>query len=308
MTLSRRAFLQRVGAAAAWSSPARIFPRAAAPSTGEFRGIGYASITWGGRDGEAIAEIAEAGYGGIQLRSNILKEWEPRPRALAEELGRHHLTFVALSSGNVAIEPGSEADEIATHVGHAKFVKACGGLYLQVLDQRPKRPLVAADYRRLVQLLTEIGKRTSDLSIPLGYHNHMNSMGERPEEVDRILESSDPRHVKLELDVAHYLQGGGDPVKAIRKYGDRLLFMHIKDVESPVPGATGDLSGSYRWVELGRGKVDLKGVFAALRDLKFSGWIIVELDSVPDKARTPKEAALVNKRYLEQVIGLHVGA
>ncbi len=54
--------------------------------------------------------------------------------------------------------------------------------------------------------------------------------------------------------------------------------------------------------------MDLKGVFAALRDVKFRDWIVVELDSVPDKARTPKEAALINKRYLEDVIGVHVGA
>jgi len=35
----------------------------------------------------------------------------------------------------------------------------------------------------------------------------------------------------MELDVAHYFQGGGDPAKAIEKYSDRLLFLHIKDVE-----------------------------------------------------------------------------
>jgi len=59
----------------------------------------------------------------------------------------------------------------------------------------------------------------------------MGSLSERPEELDQIMSASDPRYVKLELDIAHYLQGGGDPVKAIEKYSDRLLFLHIKDVE-----------------------------------------------------------------------------
>src|SRR5439155_4406791 len=176
-----------------------------------------------------------------------------------------------------------------------------GGLYLQVTDARPKgRPVVAADYVRLGRLMTEIGKRTADLGIALGYHNHMNSLGEKPEEVDRILEAADPRYVKLELDIAHYLQGGGDPVLAVRRYRDRLLFLHIKDVESPVPGAAAG-KPSYRFVELGRGKVDVKGVFAALHDVKFRGWAIVELDSVPDHARTPKESALINRKYLEGI-------
>ena len=141
--------------------------------------------------------------------------------------------------------------------------------------------------------MTEIGKRTADIGIPVAYHNHMNNIGERPEEVDRVLDATDPRYVKVLLDVAHYQQGGGDPVRAVRKFADRILFLHIKDVQSPLPGNTGDPMRSYRFVELGRGKVDLKGVFAALNEVKFSGWAIVELDAVPDKARTPKESAVI---------------
>ena len=55
----------------------------------------------------------------------------------------------------------------------------------------------------------------------------------------------------------------------------------------------------HRFVELGRGKVDLPGVFKALADIQFSGWVVVELDRVPDDARTPKESAEISKKYLE---------
>jgi len=126
----------------------------------------------------------------------------------------------------------------------------------------------------------------------------MNALGEAPEEVDRVLDAADPRYVKLELDVAHYVQGGGDPARAIRRYADRLLFLHIKDVESPRPDKRDDPK-SYRWVELGRGRVDLPAVFKALDEVKFRGWAVVELDSVPDKARTPKASAEINRKYLE---------
>ena len=40
---------------------------------------------------------------------------------------------------------------------------------------------------------------------------------------------------------------------------------------------------SYRFVELGRGQVDLPAVFKALHKVNFRGWAIVELDDVPDK-------------------------
>ena len=55
----------------------------------------------------------------------------------------------------------------------------------------------------------------------------MNTIGQAPEATDAILDAADPKYVKLELDVAHYLQGGGDPAAAVRKYKRRLLFLHL---------------------------------------------------------------------------------
>jgi inosose dehydratase len=296
--ISRRGFLGAVGAAgaAAWL-PHRL---AAAPGDIKF---GYAAITWDGNDLQAIEDVSSIGFKGIQLRAPIVKAYGDKPAALRELLARHRLTMVALSSGNARIDPAVEKEEIEKHTRHAKFVRDVGGLYLQLIEERPKgRPIVPADYKRLGQVLTELGKRTADLGIPLGYHNHMNSLGERPEEVDAILDATDNRYVNLELDVAHYQMGGGDPVKAIPKYAARLLFLHIKDLETPVPGATGDLSRSYRFVELGRGKVNLPEVFAALDDVQFRGWAVVELDRVPDNARTPKESAIMSREYLQRTL------
>jgi len=205
----------------------------------------------------------------------------------------------------VRIDPAVEAEEIARHTANAKFVHDVGGLYLQVTDERPKdRAVTSADYTRLGKLITEIGKRTADLGISLGYHNHMGTLGQSPEEVEQILQTADPRYAKLELDVAHYLQGGGDPAKAIEKYKDRLLFLHIKDVE-PVPDAPNG-KRPFRFVELGRGRVDLPAVFAALQKVNFRGWAIVELDAVPDKSRTPKECGEISKKYLEEKLKVTV--
>jgi inosose dehydratase len=300
--MSRRGFLIGVGAAgaAAWV-PERLF---AEPGDIKF---GYAAITWDGNDRQAIEDVAAVGFKGIQLRMSAVTEYGDRPAALRELLAKHRLTMVALSSGNARLDPAVAQEDIETHTRHAKFVRDLGGLYLQLTDERPKaRPIVAADYKRLGQVLTELGKRSADIGIPLGYHNHMNNLGERPEEVDAILEAADSRYVKLELDVAHYQMGGGDPVKAIRTYSDRLLFLHIKDLETPIPGATGDVSRSYRFVELGRGKVDLPSVFAALNDVRFRGWAVVELDRVPDNARTPKESAVISRDYLQRTLHLTI--
>jgi inosose dehydratase len=321
--LTRRAFITHLGAAAvaggtlpliararsgstSASNAERVASRSTAAANADLR-FGCAAITWGDSIDQAIADIAAAGYRGIQLRSNVLPVWGERPEALKEKLAAAGLSFVALSSGNVSIDPAAREKQVDLHTQHAQFVKACGGHYLQVTDERPKgRTVTGEDYKTLGKLLTDIGKRTGDLGIPLGYHNHMGSLGERPDEVDQILSAADPSAVKLELDVAHYHMGGGDPVKAIRTYAGRHLFLHIKDLQTPVPGTAGEPKRSYRFVELGRGVVNLKGCFRALGDIAFRGWCIVELDEVPDHARTPKESALISKAFLEDEVRVKI--
>jgi inosose dehydratase len=292
---SRRTFLAGLGAIAA----TRALSYAGSPSGIRF---GYTAMTWGKEERQAVDDISATGFEGIQFRIDATTEFKPTElRALLQQ---HKLTFVALSSGDVSIDPAAEAATIAKHTANAQFVKDSGGLYLQVLDELKPYPrtVTADECRRLGKLLTEIGKRTADLGIPLAYHNHMNTISEHPGNLDIVLESSDPKYVKLLLDTAHSVAGGGDPAEAIRKYHDRMLYLHVKDVvDSPM-----DASAKYpfTWVELGRGKVDLPAVFAALDKVKFHGWAVVELDRVPDKSGTPLQSARISRQYLQEKIGI----
>jgi inosose dehydratase len=295
---SRRTFLGGLGAFAA----AATLPDFAAPRGSDLR-FGYTAMTWGSAERQAIDDISSLGFEGIQFRLDALTEF--RPAQLRDLLTQHKLTFVALSSGEVSLDKPVD-DEIATHVAHAQFVKDCGGLYIQLLDQLEPYPRTVTpdDCKRLGELLTEIGKRTADIGIPVGYHNHMNTISEHPQNLDLVLENSDPQYVKLELDTAHMVAGGGEPAKAIERYHDRLLFVHIKDVvDAPM---TGNAKYPFQWVELGRGKVDLPAVFAALDKVRFKGWAIVELDRVPDPSRTPKQCAEISRDYLNRKLGFDI--
>ncbi len=296
--MNRRDAIKTLASAVA----ATTVPWSRADAQPSFR-FGYAAITWGGNDRLAMADIEAVGFPGIQLRTAAVDAFADRPAELKELLARHRLTMVALSSGTLGIDPALEAEEMARHTRHARFVREIGGLYLQIIDSRPKRAITAADYGAMGRRLTELGKRTADVGIPLGYHHHMGSLGEAPDEIERILGAVDPRYVKLQLDVAHYLQGGGDPVAATRKYGSQILFLHLKDVETRTPEPGQVPPRSYRFVELGRGRVDLPGVMTALNEVGFKGWLVVELDAVPDRARSPKEAAELNRRYLTERLG-----
>jgi inosose dehydratase len=298
--VKRRQFLSTVGAATAASlTPLHALIQSNGPFAIQF---GYHAITWGGKDLKAIEEIAAGGFKGIQLRANLIPEYGDKPNAIKDILATHKLTFVALSSGNVLIDPAREKETIDLHTKHATFVKNAGGMFLQVTDERPKgRALTPDDFKRMGKLLSEIGKRCNDLGVKLGYHNHMGNLGEKTEEVDAVLAAADPKAVTLELDIAHYTQGGGDPVAAAKKYGDRLGFLHFKDVVATPTGKR-----PYKFVELGQGKVNIPGVVDALKTTGFRGWAIVELDGVPDPAKTPSQCLQISKTYIENTLKLKV--
>ena len=261
--------------------------------------VGYAAITWGSNIDQAIEQISAAGYPGIQLLGNVLKA-HPDPATVKDALAAHKLTFVALSSGGTQLDPAKEKEMLEEHAQHAKYLHDAGGKYLQVIGaNNPKGTppkWTAADYKRQGYLLTEVGKRAAEYGIQTGFHNHMNTIGQAPEATDAIMDAADPKYVKLELDVAHYLQGGGDPAAAVRKYKRRLLFMHLKDTK---PSST---QSGYEFAELGQGRVDFKALLAALKETHFRGWGIVELDGErPGSTRTPEESARMSKQYLESL-------
>jgi inosose dehydratase len=287
--VSRREFLTGVAA---------IGFGAILPAAPQRMKIGYAAITWGGDDVKAIEDVSSAGYKGIQLRASALSRWGTRPAALRELLREHNLTFAVLSSGDLVIDPAVEREQLALHRQHAQFVRDAGGQFIQVIDERPKgREVTNDDYARVGKLLTTLGQQTENVGIPLVYHHHMNSTGEKPQEIDAILKAADPKHVGLLFDIAHYTQGGGDPVQAIRRYRDWIKVVHLKDVKA----ATN--TQGYEFVELGHGRVDVKGCAAALRDIGFSGWAIVELDRA-EPGSTPKLCAVANSNYVTKELGL----
>ena len=293
-------------AAAELTGPARLYPPMDLSlfDTPVHRGawelrVGYAAITWDGRDGEAIEQISAVGYSGIQLRANVLKE-HPDPKTLEAALAQHKLIFVALSSGGTELDPAKEKAMLDEHTQHAKYLHAAGGKYLQVIGAgNPKGGVAnwtAADYKRQGYLLTEVGKRAAEFGIQTGFHNHMNTIGQAPE-----CDGRDHGGGRSEIREAG--TGRGALPAGRRRPGGcgaqvpgRLLFMHLKDTK---PSSA---HGGYEFAELGQGRVDFKALLTALKETHFRGWGIVELDGErPGSTRTPEESARMSKQYLESL-------
>ena len=96
------------------------------------------------------------------------------------------------------------------------------------------------------------------------FHAHTSTYVEAPAEIDRLLELSS---IDLLVDTGHLLVGGSDPIQALRDWGPRVGYVHLKDarldvVREVVAEGVGGVEAWRRGVfcELGTGDVDLDGV------------------------------------------------
>ncbi|GAB3520732.1 sugar phosphate isomerase/epimerase family protein [Emticicia fontis] len=292
--MNRRDFLTQ---ASLLTASSLISLESLAAAKGGKHKMAYSAITWGGNDLVAIKDIAALGFKGIQLRANTYAPFKDKPQDLKDTIEKNGLVLAMFSSGNVGIDDDISKD-LETHMNHARFVKALGGKSLQITNNaRPKdRMPTTEELKKYAKNMSEIAKQIlGETGVQPAWHNHMHQLGETPEEVDIVINAMDTKYIKLELDVAHYTQGGGTPADAIIKYKDILYATHIKDTK-PVESKSG-----YQFVELGQGRVDFPSIFKALDKVKFDGWNIIELDSVPVKGRTALECGQTSKKYLESI-------
>ena len=107
----------------------------------------------------------------------------------------------------------------------------------------------------------------------------------------------DPGHL-------HYL--GVDPVQFIRRFGDRIYHVHIKDVSLTLDGRSsilnsylppGDRRRGWHFRAPGRGGVDWEGVIRELNAVGYAGPLAVELsDAGMDREFAAEEACGFVKR------------
>ena len=146
------------------------------------------------------------------------------------------------------------------------------------------------------------------LGVRLAVHPHAGSYVETREELDRLLRCTDARALGLCVDAGHLVYGGADPVDIVRTFGSRVRYVHIKDVNPEVLAecqahGIGFLDALRRYIfcGLGKGSVDLHGFVEGLRQAAFSGWMVIEEDTSPDR---PLVAARRNRRYLKETFGI----
>lgn len=259
-----------------------------------------------------LDEIARTGFEGTQLGLGF-----PTGTTLRDALGERGLRLAEVYAALVSTVDGP--GEGAASEGRERLAlleDGDGEVLCVALDGSPDRERTAgrasepgtpgltdAGWQRLADALHDLGRATRDAGRRMAFHPHAGTYVETPEEVARLAGLTDPELVPFCLDVGHFLVGGGDPVAALRTYGERVTHVHLKDVSPDV--LQGMRDGSVRgfddairarlFTELGAGVLDLEGVLQVLIERDYRGWLMVEQDSCWGP---PSESAAIGRRVL----------
>ncbi|GGH48552.1 sugar phosphate isomerase/epimerase family protein [Microbacterium album] len=143
-------------------------------------------------------------------------------------------------------------------------------------------PLAATAWHRLLANLETAARIVREAGFEPTFHHHAGTFVESPAEIDHFLAHSD---VGLTLDTGHLFIAGGDPAEAIRRWGDRINHLHLKDVDVgrlrgvlSAGGGMREVWSGGAFVAFGRGDVDLEGVMEAMQRRAYDGWVVVEQD------------------------------
>jgi len=171
---------------------------------------------------------------------------------------------------------------------------------------RPEDGLDDAGMRQFAETLNAVGEITLGQGISSCFHNHVGSLIETREEIDRLFALLDPNLVFHGPDLGHLAWAGADPVAYLRDYGQAVRSLHIKDYQAAVRAegiaAGWDYSGFSEhgiWTEIGQGDIDWPAAFALLQAQAYGGWVIVETD---DTQRVSAfESALISRDGLQRL-------
>lgn len=230
-----------------------------------------------------FVDIGLPGYFGVTAAKGSAEwvHWFDKVRRRAEES-----TFMGLDT--VFLSPAMLYD------GNRRITErtAVGAFFDQdALDQQ-------------VEIIAEAAEVLKAEGVKAGLHNHVGSLVETEDEIDYVLANVDASVLGASLDIGHIAWTGADFRAVLRRHKDRLLDLHVKDIDQGIAAASRARPTSYYevadqrfFLEPGLGDLDLDGLIADLDEYDFGGWIIIEVDRA---TMEPFESAKFSWRWVEK--------
>ncbi len=280
---------------------------------------GAARLPWA----HVMDEIAQAGYAATELGPYGFYPTDPSELRAALAARGLALTsaFVPLPLHDAAaLEPAQhealEIGRLLADLGAGYIVLASAG------DERRaglagrvpadgSAGLSEAQWRAAAAGLKALARRCREVGLRAVFHHHAGTYVETPDELATLCRLTDPQLIGVCLDTGHYVYGGGDPREALATYGERISYVHLKDIDGAKLGQARAAGWSFvEGVEhgvfsaLGRGAANIAGCVADLQSRGYRGWAVVEQDILGERdadGRTPLEGMSAARTYLREL-------
>ena len=284
--------------------------------------LGIAPIAWSNDDmpelgcetslETCLSEAREAGFIGIESGGKFPKT----SKELIPILSKHNINLCSGWYGaNLLIR--SVKDEMVNIRSQLDLFKDCnapcivfaevtGSIQADASKPLSKRPtLENDDWKKYCKKISEIGKRLEDENMPLAYHHHMGTVIQSQKDTERLMTETNDS-VKLTIDTGHMLFAGGNSLKIIKDFSEKIFHVHCKDMRENILKNSLKKDLSFRDAFLqgaftvpGDGCIDYKPIFIELKKNNYKGWLVVEAEQDPKKAN-PLEYAKKGYAYLKK--------
>ncbi|MBW7457626.1 myo-inosose-2 dehydratase [Paenibacillus sepulcri] len=234
---------------------------------------------------------------------------------LKEELSKRNIQLVSQWKSVLFSDPGYRQAELDAFREHARFLQQLGSTVISTCEvggslhfdprrspnEREVLRLDEAGWSSLAEGLNAAGEIAREYGLKLTYHHHGGTVVERPEEIDKLMELTDPEAVFLLFDTGHAMYGGADPLNVLRKHYDRIAYIHLKDVRlNKLEQARAEQSDFITCIRNGvftvpgDGVIDFRPILEELVSRNYRGWAMLEGEQDP--------AAHPAREYAEKAI------
>jgi inosose dehydratase len=269
---------------------------------------------------QVLDEIRETGYAGTELGDWGFMPIDPI--LLKAELDKRQLSLLGAFVPVFLKDKSKHQTGAEVAVRTAQLMKDAGypNAFIILADENgsvPERTKNAGRVSSEMGLSKEEWKTfaeganfvASEVNVKTGlrtaFHHHCAGYVETPDEIEKLLSLTDPSLLGLVLDMGHYLFGGGDPLEALKKHGNRIWHVHFKDCHPDIAIKSKNEGMDYFqsvnagvFCELGKGAVNFPAIVEELKNQNYDGWIVVEQDVLPGMG-DPKACADRNRRYIK---------
>ena len=225
---------------------------------------------WRGSPDDILDTVAAAGYAGVEFSNQMIGNYAGRPAEFEKALKQRGLACAAYAYAETGFsDPQREEADLEGAEQALRFAAHFSAVVCLAGPASESRENYEAKFAQVCRFYQQVGQMAAKLGVTASVHphSHHTSLVLTPPEYDRLLEATKAAGIMFNPDTGHMLRGGHDVMATLDKYRDRVVHIHLKDV---------DAEG--RWQSMGNGVVDIPALLW-IEKVGYPGWIVAEEES-----------------------------